>query len=1150
MKSLKRKSFTKICLTILFCVIISVVLLSSSYAEEPAIETDSDGYFLVTSYEQLRSLAAGNYAQGRYRLACDVISNDTENNYTIKISGVWGSSFTLDLNGYTLKRSCQSIDTCLFDIRGGEVCIFDSSKEKTGRCEFTGSVFSVRGGASLTVDGGTFCALDGYDNIAGNVFCVYSGHVTVNDGVFDTTNAGRGSDVIRLRHEAYLYDVPVCTVNGGEFYGRTGIIDIVPMNSFLKYGCFFPQVYVLGGEFYVAEYDEGANGFVNSINTWGDVIIGGGLHYTACLNPTLDPYRYVDGVTVNAVNVDYKGNPKTSYNEVSPPPLITVENALTYDSRLLEKCYVKLLERYNGPNEIFASFGTIKEQYADMIDYYLNGVPATVTVGASDHTVDAPKLVGMEKGANIKWYVCETAPGAGFDGADWVEMTGYENKPQPVGMLTRTADARDVYVWAEVRLPSGEYYSDTILYAFESEKQEMNGDATVAMNNPCLGNAVIAVVHNAPHYQSESDYVYEWTVDGVKVGSEKRFEIADVAYLGKKLSCRITSTKIEGALVTTPVTVTKKPNNDKPAKGVAEYLPGEKIIMLYGLSSLQEYTFSDSADTSELDWSSSWKPTVASCKMILSELGIAFLEGKTVYIHTRFKETDTTAAGKHVESSPYLLAYSVPLVTVTFENEINGTVYVPFTAAGDTVRLYYAKDPMNANTWSSYKWYATYPVSVVSPTVSVTPYNEQGYVELKLLSKGGCSLVASYFTYTEVVYKRINVVVYDPTNPTYGSANVAVPLEDVTLCIGESYSPSLPEIIPTPPAGTDFKWYLSESTQQGLVTFEKNDVASIDPQTGEITALSKGSVYVSLLNPNGVEMDRFLLTVSDFDGTIKAERVEFTERQISLPCGMSTTVRYHIFPSNSNEPRVWTVADPSVATVDGNGRVTARGVGKTTVTLTVGECSADCELTVTESHLGASYDPSACKRDDTCPMTPFTDLKKATWYHDGVHFCISDGLMNGTSGVEFSPNMSMSRAMVVTVLYRLDGSPEVSEVPPFTDIKTGWYYNAVKWAYANNIVTGVSKTEFAPNGDVTREQIATILYRYAAYKGKDTSASAGLAAFPDHTKTGAWAKTAMEWAVAEGLVTGAVKDGITVLDPKGVASRAQVATILYRFCKA
>ena len=208
--------------------------------------------------------------------------------------------------------------------------------------------------------------------------------------------------------------------------------------------------------------------------------------------------------------------------------------------------------------------------------------------------------------------------------------------------------------------------------------------------------------------------------------------------------------------------------------------------------------------------------------------------------------------------------------------------------------------------------------------------------------------------------------------------------------------------------------------------------------------------------------------------------------------------------------------------------------------------SVECEFTVTWT----DDESLLCNKDDSCPMSPFTDLNISDWYHDGIHFCVKQGLMNGTgSGSTFSPSMSMSRAMVVTVLYRLEGSPVTTGDMPFTDIKSDWYADAVKWAYQNNIVTGVTASKFDPDGNVTREQIATILYRYAGYKGLNTSKSVDINTFPDAAKTGSWAETAVKWAVAEGLITGAVKDGVTVLDPTGVASRAQVATILYRFCK-
>ena len=159
--------------------------------------------------------------------------------------------------------------------------------------------------------------------------------------------------------------------------------------------------------------------------------------------------------------------------------------------------------------------------------------------------------------------------------------------------------------------------------------------------------------------------------------------------------------------------------------------------------------------------------------------------------------------------------------------------------------------------------------------------------------------------------------------------------------------------------------------------------------------------------------------------------------------------------------------------------------------------------------------------------------------------------MNGTgNGTTFSPSGTMSRSMIVTVLYRIAGQPSHSGANPFTDINTGWYYDAVLWAYENGIVTGTSATTFAPDGAVTREQMATFLYRFANHMGYDTTNKADLTVFPDASKVGSWAYDALAWANAEGLIIGAVVGGETVLNPQGAATREQVATILMRFCKA
>ena len=1145
MKKITSTKLIKTAIIFAFCVLTSIVLLTASYAEEPLYEMDEDGYYLVSSYEQLYEMAKTNYTDSKYRLTCDIHSSDSTNDYTIKIKGTHGADFTLDLNGYTLSRTCRSIDNALIHIAGGNAYIEDTSEGKTGRCEFGGYVIQVDDGGSLTINGGTYYVTDDASSTRCAIM-VESGVVTILDGVFDST-AVSGASTICLFHQAFMYDVPVCIIKGGQFYSTIGLLEITTFGDYLKFGCFYPQAYVLGGEFYLTRnrVDHGI-GFSYANNSWGDIIVAGGFHYDKSLN---NDHRYIYGAAVKYSKLTVGDAGEAAYAEVTPPPLITVDGALDYDMRLMEKCTVTLIERYNGPNSIFSDYSPIKKMYADMIDYYLNGVAGRISVGARESKIPQMKLEGVADGAKLKWFVYETEYGGELDHSKWVEMTAYENNPRPVGMIERGADAKYVYVKCVAQNAAGDYYTDVILYEVSAEIREMSGEAAIAMNNVCLGNAVIAVVRNAPDYQKESDYVYAWKINGKIIGTEKRFEINDPGYLNGWLSCEITSRTIEGKLVTSSALITKKSNTEKPSRFAASYDASSKKLTLYGLSADQEYKLANVADSSEIIWINSIWPTGDTYTMTLTAQNIASFKDGVVYIHTRFKETSTQSAGSKVEVVSCLLAESVPLSSLIFENEVNGTIYIPFTGAGDTVKLYYAKDPVNANSWGNYSFRASYPVSIVSPTGSVTSGSSQNYVELKILAKGGTSLTASYYTNTEVVYKRVNIVVYDPESPTFGSANVASPLPDITIPEGTTYTPELPMIIPTPPDSVEFRWYLSISRQSGLETFTENEVASIDPITGEITALAKGSVYVSLMN-GSYEMDKFLVSVTDMNGVIQTERIEFTERSVSILCGQSTFLRYNIFPANSNEERTWISSDPTVASVNADGKLTAKKVGTADITLTVGTCTIICKVTVVPGSMSAGLDPTACPKDESCPMSPFTDLSITDWYHDGIHFCVKQGLMNGTgNGSTFSPNMSMSRAMVVTVLYRLEGSPEVTGDVPFTDIKADWYRDAVKWAYQNSIVTGVSTSKFDPDGNVTREQIATILYRYAGYKGMDTSSSADITTFPDAAKTGSWAEAAVKWAVAEGLVTGAVKGGVTVLDPTGVASRAQVATILYRFCK-
>lgn len=175
---------------------------------------------------------------------------------------------------------------------------------------------------------------------------------------------------------------------------------------------------------------------------------------------------------------------------------------------------------------------------------------------------------------------------------------------------------------------------------------------------------------------------------------------------------------------------------------------------------------------------------------------------------------------------------------------------------------------------------------------------------------------------------------------------------------------------------------------------------------------------------------------------------------------------------------------------------------------------------------------------------PFTDVRESDWFYDDVVFAYENGLFSGTSDTTFSPNTSMTRAMLVTVLYRLEGQPAVNGRSGFSDVQyNGYYEDAVTWAADNGIVNGTSTSTFSPNVNVTREQMAAILYRYAQYKKYNTAASSSLNDFTDQASVSGYATASLEWAVAEKLVNGSAGK----LMPTGNATRAQVAAILHRF---
>ena len=195
----------------------------------------------------------------------------------------------------------------------------------------------------------------------------------------------------------------------------------------------------------------------------------------------------------------------------------------------------------------------------------------------------------------------------------------------------------------------------------------------------------------------------------------------------------------------------------------------------------------------------------------------------------------------------------------------------------------------------------------------------------------------------------------------------------------------------------------------------------------------------------------------------------------------------------------------------------------------------------------------ACRRDDACPTWPFADAAPTAWYHDGVHYCLENGLMRGASGGKFLPDGSTTRAQLVTILWRLEGSPETTGAARFSDVAGGaWYAEAVRWAAGCGVVKGYDNGCFGPNDAVTREQMAAILYRYAQHKGYDVSAGedTNILSFDDAFAVSEYAIPAMQWACGSGMVRGIAQKGGMLLAPRDTTTRAQAATLIMRFQSA
>ncbi len=421
----------------------------------------------------------------------------------------------------------------------------------------------------------------------------------------------------------------------------------------------------------------------------------------------------------------------------------------------------------------------------------------------------------------------------------------------------------------------------------------------------------------------------------------------------------------------------------------------------------------------------------------------------------------------------------------------------------------------------------------------------------KLVNEEGYALPETIQPYTRYVYSDgtvydvpitnyswANYWDYDPETGVihvyqtpYGATNLLVIKADAVASEGNPAGELSGTVYTRPEAANGpFDWEIIEGSGT-LEQLEVADYYGTMTYPVEYTPQEPGVAYIRATTKDGQYSVQYAVVTYP----VLPERISLEPTALELEVGETGTLNAEISPLPTLEEDaqiVWKSFNPDVATVDENGAVTAISEGYTFV---------KAASVVDERIYGYCV-------VHVVPFSGFhfSDVDENAWYYDAVQYVCENGLFVGTSDTTFGPDEVMDRAMMAAVLYRLEGEPDVSgETLIFTDVpEDTWYTDAVIWAHANGIINGSSDTTFSPGEPIIREQIAALLYRYAEWKGYDTTARADLSSYVDAELISDYAVSAMSWANAEGLITG---NSAETLNPSGNATRAEVAAILMRF---
>lgn len=630
--------------------------------------------------------------------------------------------------------------------------------------------------------------------------------------------------------------------------------------------------------------------------------------------------------------------------------------------------------------------------------------------------------------------------------------------------------------------------------------------------------------------------------------------IPGAADMGENVRIRVVITKegYLGEIVSTPAKVSKAANDNTPSlPNVTAQKNADGTYTAFQISNFrsdQEYIYTTSAPTSGNGWPTGGTPITSATVNGLNQ-------GSTYYIFTRYKESDTHQTGSKVSSTSVLLD-NITMLNRVILTDANGRKYnfygsgnIIYIKKGESVTLTAKTNPVGATTWSGFTFKSQYgasaPFTVTAPTGPVASGSTIPSVTIRGDKAGTGTLSAEYSGYTPQSYGTWRVHVYENVSDIGTAADIIVApsFPDLTMHPGETMP--LPEYaVSVYPKGAldnyTLEWRIIKVGSGGAAYSMRDDHMTLENGKIEPTKAHTGSektrlelVAVNKTKPTNISSFSpsvgFYITVGDAP-LVELTGLTLTPKKVDLEVGKTYQLSAVKEPANAEGSLTWTSSKPAVAAVDKSGKVTAKGEGTATITVTCGTKSAACTVTVSKPLV------------PEVPGTSFTDVPAGAYYEEAVGWAVEKGITKGTSDSTFTPDGVCTRAQAVTFLWRAAGSPAAKAGSlPFADVKAGSYYDdAVRWAVENGVTVGTSATTFSPNATCSRAQIVTFLWR------AQKSPAAGSANPFDDVAGNAYYADAVQWAVQKDITKGT---GATAFSPDANCIRAQIVTFLYRSMK-